>query len=207
MKDTYVRSEIPCANFLMTFQQGLLNDYMTHQESVSSPKYKDFVLRYKDCRTDIAEEELAKMFLTKKNGEWVNDADIGFGVGIKYDYQKYSVLCRSPDDLRKIYPTAMQIMDAYGDSCTNAIYTVMPPQSVFVTHIDGELTGRNLIRLHIPLVIPEGEVYMQFGDEKVYWKDFVGFNGLAMHSAHNLTDEWGLIFLMDLDARVAGIEK
>ena len=172
---------------------------------MSDPKNEDYILRYKDCRTDIDEEYLKQVFLTKKNGEWVNDASVMTGVSIKYDFQVVPGSWTAPTDLRDHYPTAMKITDHYGDKCPNAGYSILPPETIFDTHVDIEIRGKNFIRVHIPLIVPEGELFMIVGEDRTDWSDIFAFNGQVPHSAHNLSDKWRLIFLMDLEADAAGI--
>jgi hypothetical protein len=205
MKNTYSRKEIPCADFIMSFRQGLLDDFINHQGSLSSPANADFISRYKDCRQDVPEKELAKAFLTKKNGEWVNDADVGYGVIIKFDYSNYTVKSKNIEELREFYPTAVRLIETYGSNCCNANYSVLRPYTIFKTHFDRELIDKNILRLHIPLLIPGDEMFMQFDEKKMYWSDLFGFDGLSMHSAHNLTEHWGMIFLLDLKFDSTGI--
>jgi hypothetical protein len=205
MKNIYKRNELSCADFIMSFQQGLLDDFLQHQKSLESPEHQDFILNYSKCRPDIPVEVLEKVFSTKKNNKWVSDADLMTGIGIKYDFRHVPESWEPPENLKTFYSSAVKLTDHYGDLCPNAGYSILPANSIFGTHTDTEMKDRKFIRIHIPLIIPPGEIFLQVDQEKVYWTDIFAFNGQVPHSAHNLSNEWRLIFLMDLDYTAAGI--
>ena len=205
IQNTYKRNELACSDFLLSLQRGLRDDYFAHQESLEFPKHKEFITKYSDCRPDIPLESLQNLFLTKQNDHWVHKHDAMNGVGIKYDIQPVPGAWKPPANLREFYPTAMKLLDRFGDLCPNATYSTLPANTIFGTHYDEEMAGLPFIRIHIPLIVPPGEIYLQVGEEKIYWNDIFAFNNQVPHSAHNLTDVGRLVFLLDLHYSVAGI--
>jgi hypothetical protein len=103
------------------------------------------------------------------------------------------------DRVAKKYPTAHALVKKYGDYCPCASYSILAPHTVLHRHTGPEnRTGEN-IRIHLPLIIPEGDLFLEASGEEVTWDDIWGFNNQHAHSAYNNTDEWRVIFLIDLN--------
>ena len=96
-------------------------------------------------------------------------------------------------------------MQEYGDDCPILNYSILAPRSAILRHTGPENRSGRFIRIHIPLIVPEGDVFLEVDGEEVTWKDLFGFNNQYAHSAYNLTDEWRLIFLIDIDRQRAGL--
>lgn len=100
---------------------------------------------------------------------------------------------------RVLYPTAFEIFDHFGiDKCTMAGYSSFEPNTILRRHTGPENRDAKIIRIHIPLIIPEGDVGFEVHGEEVYWTDIFAFNNQKAHSAWNLTNYRRLVFLIDL---------
>ncbi len=103
------------------------------------------------------------------------------------------------------FPTMMKIANHYKDLCPVLEYSILPAQSIIERHIGIENKKGENIRIHIPLIIPEGDLYLEATGEEVDWQHPWGFNNQHMHSAHNNSDEHRLIMLIDLKRTFVGI--
>jgi aspartyl/asparaginyl beta-hydroxylase (cupin superfamily) len=105
-----------------------------------------------------------------------------------------------------LYPTASQIISKFHDDMQHAAYSLIEPRSSIERHTGQENRTGEFLRIHIPLIIPEGDLYFECMGEVIYWDDIWGFNNQLTHSAHNNTDEYRLIFLLDLRMSALGLE-
>jgi hypothetical protein len=55
------------------------------------------------------------------------------------------------------------------------------------------------------LIVPEGDLFLEASGEEVTWDDIWGFNNQHSHSAYNNSDEWRVIFMIDLDMEHIGM--
>ena len=64
--------------------------------------------------------------------------------------------------------------------------------------------GRTL-RIHIPLLVPPGDIFFEVEGVEVDWSDLFGFNNQHIHSAFNLTPKRRLVYLIDITTEKLGI--
>ena len=103
------------------------------------------------------------------------------------------------------FPTMAKIAQHYGEKCPILEYSILPAQSIIERHIGIENKKGENIRIHIPLIVPEGDLFLEAQGEEVDWQHPWGFNNQYMHSAHNNTEEHRLIMLIDLKRTYVGI--
>ncbi len=109
------------------------------------------------------------------------------------------------DIYSKLYPTAYNLVKQFGSNCPLANYSVMSPNSVLKRHTGPENRSGRFVRIHIPLIIPDGDIFLEVNGEEVDWSDLFGFNNQLGHSSHNYSNEYRLIFLLDLDREFCGL--
>jgi len=103
------------------------------------------------------------------------------------------------------FPTMKGISEHYGDICSMIMYSILPAQSIIERHTGHENAEGQNIRIHIPLIVPEGDLFLEAQGEEVDWLHPWGFNNQYIHSAHNNTDEHRLIMVIDLKRTYCGI--
>jgi len=97
------------------------------------------------------------------------------------------------------YPfTYEHILKRFGDSCIVCGFAVLTPGTVIKRHTGDENRQAKNIRIHIPLIIPDGDIGAEVYGEEVDWSDLFGFDNQKVHSVWNFTKEPRLIFLLDL---------
>jgi hypothetical protein len=138
-----------------------------------------------------------------KNSQY-GDNDAWQAVMLKFT-NKYNNTKIVTPDLDKKFPTAFKLINEIGDDCPVAFYSIMAPNTELHRHTGPEnLDGKN-IRVHIPLIIPEGDIFLEVDGEFVTWEDIFCFDNQYVHSAYNYSNEWRLIFLIDFTRESIGI--
>lgn len=116
--------------------------------------------------------------------------------------QRMSLIKHNEENKVK-YPTAYnKIIDHWGDDCQVAAYLTLHPGAVLQRHTDDENRESKYIRIHIPLIIPDGDVGMEIYGEEIRWDDLFAFDNQKIHSVWNFTDKPRLIFLLNLSRSI-----
>ena len=137
---------------------------------------------------------------------FVSDVTAWQMVGFKYENPSTDTFFNAIDDrLRQLYPSACRLIEELGNDCPIAMYSIMKPQTVLHRHTGPENRTGEFIRFHIPLIIPSGDVFLEANGEEVDWSDIFAFNNQLPHSAHNLTNEFRVVFLFDVRRTSIGL--
>lgn len=96
------------------------------------------------------------------------------------------------------FPTAFKHIFPKYEGVTICGYGLMYPHSIISRHTGIENRTGEWIRIHIPLIIPEGDCGMEVNGELVDWSDLFAFNNQRLHSVWNFTDHHRLILLVDM---------
>lgn len=103
------------------------------------------------------------------------------------------------------FPTAYKLAKKYGDDCALATYSILSPQSSIPRHTDPENRDNDFLRIHVPLIVPDGDVFLEVMGEEKRWDDIFAIDGQLVHSAHNYTNEYRIVFLIDIRRTVLGV--
>jgi hypothetical protein len=170
---------------------GLIADFMQHHKTIEERIAVDGV-RVNDGSSNKT-----------KNSQY-GDLSAWQAVPLKHTNKYAGIKTIFPNMVEK-FPTASEIVLEYGDDCPVAFYSIMAPNTQLHRHTGPEnLDGKN-IRVHIPLIIPEGDIFLEVNGEFVTWEDIFCFDNQYVHSAYNYSDEWRLIFLIDFTRESIGI--
>ena len=209
LKIYWRRHELSIGDYLMSHQDGLRDDFMQGYRTLeeAARAQTDLVMkpwRIKD-RQDrgLPAHQIESPVTT--NGE--TNVEAWRATPFRYErHDHMDISYTAPDDFRARYPTANKLITEYGEHCPIANYTVLAPNSVLQRHTGVENRDGEFIRIHIPLIIPEGDVFFEAAGEEIDWTDIWGFNNQVAHSAHNYTNEWRLLFLIDIRRTFIGLE-
>jgi hypothetical protein len=102
------------------------------------------------------------------------------------------------NDSKEHYPTAYTHFIEKFPDCTLAAYAVLFPHSVIRRHTGPENRTGEYVRIHLPLIVPEGDIGFEVAGEEVDWSDLFAFDNQRIHSAWNNTDQPRLCFVFDL---------
>jgi hypothetical protein len=210
-KAIYHRNEIPNADYLMSFQQKLRDEFLQGFRSLE--QVSNYIGRPTLDRRGVGVplEETEYLIKSKSQNSEEYETNIRGWLQVLFKYNRgednspmnYKM---SPQDGRALkYKTAYGLVQEFGEYCPIAHYSIMAPNTVLDRHTGPENRTGKYIRIHIPLIIPEGDVFLEVNGEEVTWNDLFGFNNQFVHSAHNYTNEYRLIFLIDLDREHIGM--
>ena len=106
------------------------------------------------------------------------------------------------------YPTVYnKILEKWKDDCIVCGYAALLPGCVMQRHTGDENRQAKNIRIHIPLIVPEGDIGMEIYGEEIDWSDLFAFDNQKVHSVWNLTDKPRLVLLLDLKRSVCDLPQ
>jgi hypothetical protein len=179
--------------FLGTFSS--LKEAVENQAAVTLDR-----VDYKDSPPNFVKSKLPG------SDEFVTSVESWRNVSFKYQHRSAGLFQHLEEDKIKRYPTACKIIQELGDDCPIANYSCLRPNTVIHRHTGPENRSGEFLRLHIPLIIPKGDIFLEVNGEEVTWNNLFGFNNQFVHSAHNYTDEYRLIFLIDVRRTRIGLQ-
>lgn len=205
------RHELAIFDKLLEYRDGLVRDYMAgfsnlpdavlaQSENSVDPKHYD----------DTAMSQAEGMLVTRDPAtlKWSTNFEAWKSVGIRnLVKQQGNVVVDeqiSNEDAVK-YPTAMQLLDDYRDDLFGLVYSAIGPYSILQRHVGPENIEGEYIRIHLPLIIPSGDIFLEVQGQEVEWTDIFGFNNQYLHSAHNYSNDWRLIMIIDLSRKACGL--
>jgi len=199
----YRRHEIPIADYLMNFKETLttefLKGYNSLEEAINAEGINTLENRSEFSTDDQKIDNTHELIRTKTNKtESVSNVKGWKNVGFKYQHPTAGIDYFCDLSYRKKYPTAYKLVEEFGDDCPIANYSYIAPQTILHRHVGPENQSGEFIRIHIPLIIPEGDIFLEVNGEEVDWSDIFAFDNQLAHSAHNLSNEHRLIFLIDI---------
>lgn len=213
MKKIWRGNEIPIADYLMEYREALTTEFLAGTNSV-----KEACEKYATDALDLRQFGISVEESTKFQGIVSKDASTGkfeFNLGgwknVQFKYSRHDDLIdfdfvRTDNDrVARKYHTAHKLVKEYGEFCVMASYSILAPQTILNRHTGPENRTGKYIRIHIPLIIPEGDLFLEASGEEVTWDNIWGFNNQHAHSAHNYSDEWRVIFMIDLDMAHIGM--
>ena len=221
-------------DFLMGFVPDLKKDFLTEYEDIedclkrgTTSALESIYSQLKRSREGSPDKiARAKMQVgmddnmlkgQSTKGEYNNDAwrvlvmkyhnpnIVGSGADEKIQKRMLNIKQKQDGYNPEAFPTMKKIAEHYKERCPILEYSILPAQSIIERHIGIENKKGENIRIHIPLIVPKGDLFLEAQGEEVDWQHPWGFNNQYMHSAHNNTDEHRLIMLIDLKRTYVGI--
>ena len=205
------RHELPIFEKLLEYRDGLVRDYMdgynnltdailAQSENSVDPKHYD----------DTAMSQAEGMLVTRdpKTLKWSTNFDAWKSVGIRNVVKQQGQVVvdeQIPAEQSVKYPTAMKLLSDYHDDMFGLVYSAIGPYSILQRHVGPENIDGEYIRIHLPLVVPTGDIFLEVQGQEVEWTDIFGFNNQYLHSAHNYSNEWRLIMIIDLSRKACGL--
>jgi hypothetical protein len=205
------RHELSIFKELLFFKEGLIKDYMEgyadHKEAILAQSENTISLdNYDNTQMNMAEGML--VVRDPATLQWNTNFTAWQSVGLKNVVKlngKVELYETMPDEQLAKYPTCKQMMDKYGDDLFGLVYSSIGPYSILQRHVGPENIDGEYIRIHIPLIVPEGDIFLEVQNHEVTWKDIFGFNNQYLHSAHNYSNEWRTIMIVDLSRKACGL--
>jgi len=212
-KAIYKRDEISVAEYLMSLRKLLTDEFMAGFETLEEAVKSRGSNSLDRSEWGIPIEYTSKYIRTLdvNNQEYTNNIDSWKAIEFRYkcdNLDEIGIIDQTMEEdhaYAKFYPTAYNLIKKYGRYCPIANYSIMAPNSVLLRHTGPENRQGKYVRIHIPLIIPEGDIFLEVNGEEVNWSDIFAFNNQLPHSSHNLSSEYRLIFLIDLEREFIGM--
>jgi hypothetical protein len=185
IKNVYRREDLGIhADYFMSFQNQLREDFLR-------------------CNPDYIHGSFAKGNTIPQAAPVLNRYDDWLSTNIRYTFE--SLRLDASEDTLHFLKTAIDLVKEFEEDCPIANYSVIKPNSCIFRHTGPENRSGDFVRVHIPLIVPEGDIFFEVGGEIVRWDDIFAFNNEIVHSAHNHTPHWRLVFLIDIRRERLGL--
>jgi hypothetical protein len=109
-------------------------------------------------------------------------------------------------DIIERFPTAVALTKKWGTDCPISTYSILEKNAVITRHTGIENRSGEFIRIHIPLIVPPGDIFFEVEGTEIDWSDIFAFDNQFVHSAHNYSDHRRLVYLLDLRRTAIGID-
>lgn len=192
MKQYWLREEILIADELLALVPKLTNEFLDYHEDFVSG---DFIKgqAYSNPIFDTTKVQ-------SRVEAWKAES-------LKYTYKEKNIdeVFYADPVIKQRFPTAAALTERYLEDCGISSYSILEKQSVIERHTDIENRGNEFIRIHIPLIIPEGDIFFECEGIEIDWSDIWAFDNQLVHSAYNYTDHRRLVYTIDIRRTILGI--
>jgi len=177
------------ADYMMSLAADLRNEYIN---------YNINVLQKDPSKIRLAGEA------TYTNVDHLIDTPANWhSISIKYHFRE--MVRDADEEIREYHPTAIKLTEYYGDDCTVSGYSTIQAGTIIHRHSDIENESASSVRVHIPIIIPQGDVFLEVAGEIVKWDDIFIFHNQRAHSAWNCSDQPRVIFVIDIAPHRLGL--
>jgi hypothetical protein len=185
----WLKSEIRIADELLSLASNLTDDYLKY--------HSDFKTTF--SKGVSYENDYIKDPLNKK-AAWKVDA-------LRYTYPNQEIDLRLFEEIhmQEKFPTAAALTKKYSEHCLISSYSVLESQSSIGRHTDMENRDRTYVRIHIPLIVPEGDIFLEVDNIEIDWSDIFAFDSELPHSAYNFSNHRRLVYILDISRKFLGI--
>lgn len=191
-KSIWLREEISIADELLELVPQLREEFLNyHQDFLSGPFAKS---------TTYTNTKFFTEHVKSKSDAWKTDH-------LKYTNFGHNFVV-SPylnSEIQARFPTACALTKKWGDACPISSYSVLEYSAAILRHHDPEYKDGLYIRIHIPLIIPEGDIFLEVEGIEINWHDIFAFDNQMLHSAHNHSDQRRLVYILDIRRDLLGI--
>lgn len=206
----WIGNEIPIADKLEKYREGLVKEFCTGFDSIEDAIMANTINSIQPQYLNVSMDE-AKKFLVQQDSvtrKWHPNFDVWRSTLLRNKVEiegKVEIDEYASDEDVKRFPTAMSLLDELGDACYGLVYSGLGPRSILQRHVGPENIDGLYVRVHLPLVVPEGDIFLEVDNEEVTWDQIFGFNNQFLHSAHNYSNEWRLVMIMDIRRELIGM--
>jgi hypothetical protein len=193
VKAYWLREEIPIAAELLSLAPALTKEFLDY--------HADFVDGdFAKCKTYVSPVFDTRVVQSRADA-WKTDP-------LKYTHKHANINQRQlhNPEVRKRFPTAVALTEKYGNDCPISTYSIIEANAIIQRHTGIENRDNEFIRIHIPLIVPEGDIFFECEGAEIDWSDIWAFDNQLVHSAHNYTPFRRLVYLIDIRRSLLGLE-
>lgn len=193
IKAFWLREEISIADELLALAPALTEEFLAYHDTFADVNAPTKLTPYINPVLDVGRS-------LNKLDAWMTDS-------LKYKYPSANLDVKFFDDpeVSKRFPTATALTKKYLNDCLISSYSVITPNSIIYRHTGPENEDGKFLRIHVPLIIPEGDIFFECEGVEIDWTDIWAFDNQLLHSAHNYTNHRRLIYLIDIRRSALGI--
>jgi len=201
-KKIWRRKEISLADWLDTFKEDLIKDFLNYHDDFFEGDFKKCMLVQLTTpyNPPVYRNAKATPYAWKANSVKYTDP---FATPENKKHELTPALLNQ--EYKNAFPTAIRLTELLGDDCAISTYSIIEANSVIDRHTGPENRNADYIRIHVPLIVPEGDVFFEVAGEEIDWSDTFGFDNQRTHSAHNYTSKRRLVYLIDISRKKLGI--
>lgn len=188
-KKIFTREDIPIADELMALREDLTREFLAYNQDFLEGAFKKGVVTNPIYSV----------------GEVISNPAAWKMMWIKYVFAHVKNLLEIP--ARPSFPTAIALTNKYGGDCPISSYSILEANSIIHRHTGPENRDGNFVRIHIPLIVPEGDIFFEVGGEVIRWDDIFAFDNQTTHSAYNYSNKRRLVYLIDIRRSRLGMPK
>ena len=199
LKNIYKSDDAPLLAHLATYRSALTEEFMAQHAHEWEAPVIDLPMIYIPSIPGKKTEFAGTPEFVSKMGAW------------KVDFFRYE---SAPNDSvivyeekRQKYPTAFKIMEEFKDEVGICCYSVVEPNSAIQRHTGQENRMNDYLRIQVPLIVPEGDLFMEVGGEETDWSEPFAFDNQIVHSVYNNTPYRRLVFIIDIKRSRLGLPQ
>jgi len=192
VKTIWLKEEISIADDLLSYAPKLLEEFLQYHPDFIDGDFEKGVVNTSPLY-DVGT-------LTSNKAAWKVDV-------VKYLHKDAGMAFNGEEnnEIQLRYPTAVALTKKYGSDCDISMYSILESKSLIKRHTGMENRDGRTLRIHIPLLVPPGDIFFEVEGVEVDWSDLCGFNNQHIHSAFNLTPKRRLVYLIDITTEKLGI--
>jgi hypothetical protein len=180
----YRRHEIPYVEHLMSYKEELIKDFLNYHTN-----WYDINDPLKDVHVNS--------FGGAAPGAWKAS-------WFRYEWTPGGKSVINSSHLQN-FPTAQKILNELEGQIGHLSYSIMEANSIITRHTGNENRTGEYLRIHIPLIVPEGDLFFEVNGEEITWDEPFGFNNQYAHSAYNYSNQRRLVLLIDIRRSFLGL--
>jgi hypothetical protein len=189
-KNIYIAEELPITDYLMTFRDDLIKDFLAYH-------------------TDFDQETMSKVIDVRPGGRNHDHLKTSKSAWrsqpLLYRYTPDGITLERYKEFDNNFPTAVKIIEEFNSNLGIVLYSILEPNSSILRHTGIENRTGEYLRIHLPLIVPPGDIFLEVNGEEITWDKPFGFNNQKVHSAHNHTPHRRLVFLIDIKRSFLGL--
>lgn len=187
----YRRHEIPYVDHLMTYKDDLIKEFLAYHDN------------WHNLDEDI-KGVIVNRFENRDISNWLNHPEAWKVSWFRYEFTSDGEEHLNSERL-EYFPTIKKILKELEGQVGHLTYSIMEPDTVISRHTGPENRKGEHLRIHLPLIIPEGDIFFEVNGEEIDWSEPFGFNNQYLHSAYNYSSQRRLILLIDIKRSFLGL--
>lgn len=186
------RNEVPYFNELMKYQESLKAEFLAFHENWydESKEVTGLVLTRPPNGIDV-EKYGSNPWLWKTS--W-----------FRYEFEPGGTVYTNHENLQ-YFPTVQKMLKELDGQLGIVMYSIIEGNTFLARHIGPENKAGEYLRIHIPLIVPEGDIFLEANGVETDFSDIFGFSNQYIHSSYNHSNFRRLVFLIDIRRDFLGL--